>query len=129
VNSQGTCGDGTFTSPRKTPVSVVGTDGTGVLTDVLQLAAGYDHVCARRVDGSVVCWGYNSYGELGDGTTNRSAVPRIVAGLTSAAITAGKYHVCSLDPTGAVSCWGYNTEGELCNGGNANRGTPGTVIY
>jgi alpha-tubulin suppressor-like RCC1 family protein len=129
VNTSGTCGDGTTTSPRKTSVAVVGTDGTGVLNNVVQLSEGYDHVCARRGDGSVVCWGMNSSGELGDGTTTRNAIPRIVSGLTSVSIAAGKYHNCSLDAAGVVSCWGQNTNGELCDGTVVNRSTPVPVTY
>ena len=35
---------------------------------VVQLAAGANHACALRADGSIACWGNNDYGQIGDGT-------------------------------------------------------------
>ena len=52
---------------RTTPVPVVG------LTDAVELAAGFDFVCARRATGAVVCWGANDYGQLGDGIASHGA--------------------------------------------------------
>jgi hypothetical protein len=52
--------------------------------DVVEISAGGDHVCARRSSGSVVCWGRNDRGQLGDGTTVNSAIPVFVVGLTDA---------------------------------------------
>jgi alpha-tubulin suppressor-like RCC1 family protein len=129
VNSSGTCGDGTYTSPRKTPVPVVGTDGTGQLMNVVQLVESNDGLCARRSDGSVACWGGNTYGQLGDGTTTKSFQPKVISGLTSVSLAGGKSHYCSLDAAGGVSCWGYNGYGALCDGTLVNRGTPVPVTY
>jgi alpha-tubulin suppressor-like RCC1 family protein len=39
------------------------------------------HSCALRRDGSVVCWGHNEHGQLGDGTTTNRPAPRAVRGL------------------------------------------------
>jgi alpha-tubulin suppressor-like RCC1 family protein len=43
-------------------VSVSGVSG------VVELTGGYYHTCARASGGTVRCWGYNGYGQLGDGT-------------------------------------------------------------
>ena len=44
---------------------------------VASLALGGSHSCALRADGSVTCWGWNFYGQLGNGTTDSSSVPVI----------------------------------------------------
>ena len=44
-------------------------------TTVASVSAGYQHTCARRIDGTVWCWGYNSASQLGDGTTTTRSLP------------------------------------------------------
>jgi alpha-tubulin suppressor-like RCC1 family protein len=81
-----------------------------------RLAAGWGHVCVITAAASVKCWGYDSYGELGDGqpVSNTSKVqsplPVDVVGVTGVVgISAGEDHTCALTQGGAVYCWG---EGE-----------------
>jgi alpha-tubulin suppressor-like RCC1 family protein len=64
------------TASRYTPVQV--TD----LTDVVSVAARYWHSLALKADGTVWSWGYNIYGELGDGTTSSRRTPVQVRGLS-----------------------------------------------
>jgi alpha-tubulin suppressor-like RCC1 family protein len=45
------------------------------LEDAMELAVGRQHACARKATGSIVCWGFNADGQLGDGTTQDRAVP------------------------------------------------------
>jgi alpha-tubulin suppressor-like RCC1 family protein len=93
------------------PAAVLG------LFDGVSVAAGQDHTCALRASGEVACWGHNSYGELGDGTTNDSAVPVLVSGLSDAVgIGAGGEQTCAVRATGQVVCWGRGDTGELGNG-------------
>ena len=78
------------------------------------ITAGQSHTCVLRVDGAVRCWGDNTYGQLGDGTTTSSATPVPVTGLVGAiAISAGFFHTCALLDDGTVQCWGYNGAGQL----------------
>ena len=72
-NNYGQLGDGTTTDDYKsTPVQVVGSDGQGLLTGVMDMSAGYRHCMAITKDGGVYTWGYNKYGQLGNGETSSS---------------------------------------------------------
>ena len=119
-NGYGQLGDGTTTS-RSTPTPV-----TGLSSGVAAIAVGGSHICALTTTGGVVCWGSNSYGQLGDGTTTNRLTPTPVTGLSSgvAAITAGADHTCAVTTGGGVSCWGYNYYGRLGDGTTTNRSTP-----
>ena len=63
------------------PTQIKGPAGVGVLSDVVEVAPGLRHVCARKADSTVWCWGKNDRGQLGDGTTVDSPFPVKVTGL------------------------------------------------
>jgi alpha-tubulin suppressor-like RCC1 family protein len=76
------------------------------------------------------CWGLNSSGQLGDGTTNRSLTPVRVEGAWSSGatqISTGGYFSCLLRQTGRIACWGNNRFGQLGDGTNISRSVPGPV--
>lgn len=91
------------------------------------IAAGFQHSCAVD-DGVVTCWGRNTYGQLGNGTTTDSRSPVTVSGISTAvAVTAGKYHTCAVLSDGSGRCWGRNTNGQLGDGTSTDRRTPVVV--
>jgi alpha-tubulin suppressor-like RCC1 family protein len=114
-NDFGQLGDGTRTwDPpygRATPGIVPD------LTGVIAIAAGFAHSVAFKSDGSVLAWGLNSNGQLGDGSSYDHATPAIVSSLTGVtAIAAGSAHTFALKSDGSVWAWGSNGSGELGNG-------------
>ena len=82
-----TAGGGGTTTTSTPPV------GTGPAA----IVTGAQHSCYLRGDGSIRCWGANSFGQLGNGTNTSSTSPQTVVGINDAtAIAAGNYHTCAL---------------------------------
>jgi len=80
---------------------------------------------AARSDGTAWAWGYNVFGQLGNGTTTNSNVPVQVSGLVGVtAVGAGVYHGEALKSDGTVWAWGYNGNGQLGNGTTTNSSVP-----
>jgi alpha-tubulin suppressor-like RCC1 family protein len=114
-NRSGQIGDGT-TIQTSIPVRVI-----GLSNPVVSISVGAQHACALTADGSVLCWGDNANGQLGNGTQNASNIPVAVNGLNNviSAIAAGGQHTCALATDGGVKCWGDNSLGQLGNGNGA----------
>jgi len=112
-NASGECGHG-VASPSADPAPVVGFPaGVGVA----QIGLGAETSCARLVDGSVYCWGDNSRGSVGDGTTVDRSRATAVGGVSGATeLAVGARHACAVVAGGAVRCWGRNLRGELGDG-------------
>ena len=102
--------DSTSAGVFATPVQV-----QGLTSGVTDIASAFgDHTCVV-VSGGVKCWGANDEGQLGDGSTDESAVPVDVKGLDSGvvAVAVGLQNSCALLESGSVKCWGKNDFGQL----------------
>ncbi len=98
----------------------------GLTSGVEQIAAGQQHVCASMSNGAVNCWGKNSAGQLGNGTTVDASVPSLVSGLSGPArtVTVGLNHTCAATGAGAAVCWGAGVSRQLGNGGTVASSVP-----
>ncbi|NNE74461.1 MAG: RCC1 repeat-containing protein [Acidimicrobiales bacterium] len=133
-NNRGQLGDNT-TTDSSIPVQIKGGGWTGVFADATVTAAGDDHSCAVRLDGSAWCWGQNDKGQLGDDTTSDSLVPVPVRGpggvslLTGVStVSAGAKYTCALKIDGTVWCWGQNSQGQLGDNTTADSSSPVQVV-
>lgn len=118
LNGSGQLGNGTNTS--STPPTVV----SGLSGAVLDVVMGAQHTCALLSGGVVNCWGGNTYGQLGNGTTTNSLVPVPVAGISGASsIAANGYTTCAI-VAGGLRCWGQNWYGQFANGTTTDSSTP-----
>ena len=82
-------------------------------------------VCGITMAGALYCWGDNTNGKLGDGTTTQRTTPVAVSGGgTWADVAPGTDHTCGLKTDGSVWCWGLNTSGQLGNGTTTSSSVP-----
>ena len=121
-NSNGQLGNGTtsmFPASTPTPVGVTG------ISTTIALATGSLHSCALLGDGSMRCWGANSWGQLGNGTQTQSSVPVAVTGIsTGVAVGADGVHTCAVLADETMRCWGRNSDGQLGDGTTTESSIP-----
>lgn len=118
----GETGWGEFAPDNFSPRPVYADD----MSDAIQVTAGGSHTCALNQDKSVSCWGFNNFGQLGNGKegTGRplygflvETQPVKVLDINDAkAVSTGWNHTCALHENGSVSCWGRDGHGQLGDG-------------
>jgi len=133
-NTDGSLGNGSAAS-WWTPVQVLDLDGDGYLTGVKAVTAGSYCTMALKEDGTVLAWGNNDNGRLGDGTDGFSTIPVQVLGPGGAgfltevmAVSAGYSHSMALKNDGTVWAWGKNEDGRLGDDTTTERWTPVQVL-
>ncbi len=121
-NSNGQLGLGnTTTTAGRNPTAVQLNPVMGFESDTVAVAASDRTTCARKSNGSLYCWGYNQFGQVGVNSTATSiTTPRAVPGFEQKTthLSANFTHVCAIKDTG-LYCWGSNETGQL---GQNNRG-------
>lgn len=100
------------------------------VSHAIDVDSGSSHVCTLIDNGTVKCWGSNSYGQLGRNSKLNSQDPQPVLNISSAwQLAVGKNHACVLITSSNpgkddIQCWGLNTDGQLGNGTNVNSSVP-----
>ena len=99
----------------------------GVAAVLGAMTVGDDHACALTVGGAAYCWGWNVFGQIGDGTTSyERPTPTLVrGGLSFRQISAGTYHTCGVTTANRAYCWGLG--GHVGDGTNMSRLRPAPV--
>lgn len=110
--------------------NLVPTQVVGLSSGVVAISLASRHACALMSTGVAKCWGNNSSGELGDGTTTDSNVPVDVIGIEAPvkAVATGDGSTCVLVVVNDVRCFGANYYGEHGNGTTASSSTPVKVL-
>jgi len=123
-NKMGQLGIGRFEN------EVYSTPQHGSDRDWLSVEVGVGHSCAIRNDRTAWCWGWNGFGQVGDGTgADRSSPVAVAAEGPWLALSPGGWHTCGLKDDGSAWCWGSNDHGELGDGSTVKqRTTPGPVM-
>lgn len=88
-----------------------------------EISTGDSHTCAIKVDQTLWCWGSNTYGALGIGSTTSQNTPRNVTG-SWAKIASGNGNTCGIKTDGSAWCWGSNSSGNVADGTTTNRTSP-----
>ncbi len=99
---------------------------SGVGTGVAEVAAGGAHTCAVKTDGTLWCWGFSNYGQVGDGTmtTRLSPVQVTALGAGAAGVSTGIQHTCARKRDGTLWCWGMGDFGQLGDGTDKSKSSP-----
>ena len=109
------------------PVKVNNSSSTLPEKSVKYVALGTYHSAAITKYGSLYMWGYNNYGQLGNGSTTNSYTPvKIMENV--AAVSLGDYHSAAITKDGSLYMWGENSDGQLGNGSTTNRSTPVKIM-
>ncbi|WP_176694630.1 RCC1 domain-containing protein [Bifidobacterium polysaccharolyticum] len=137
-NKYGQLGDGTTTN-RPKPKQVGNPTNSSQPFQVAQISAGMIHSLAVDENGTAWGWGWNVYGQLGDGTSSSRLTPTRVsppagqgsggAGLATSRISAGDFHSMAIGRDGNAYAWGDNQYGQLGNGSATQSSTPTLVAF
>lgn len=121
-DSEGQTGQGVALSSRPAPVQVPGLSGMGTIA-----CGGYHSMALTKPSGQLYSWGYNFYGQLGNGNTTTQLSP-VVVGSLFRTISGGRFHSLGIGHNGAPYGWGRDLEGQVGNdAAKANVSSPTLV--
>jgi alpha-tubulin suppressor-like RCC1 family protein len=122
----GQLGDGGETGEDTQSPSPVDTSTIQGNKAFVELTAGAEHTCGLTADGAAYCWGWDLYGQLGNGGTGQNAqspspvdTSAILGNKAFVQLTGGYYFTCGLTVEGVAYCWGSDRYGQLGNGGTS----------
>ncbi len=121
-NEFGQLGDGSTTTST-VPIVVSAVPGV----DFIQVSAGFGFTIAIGSDGNSYSWGYNNYGQLGNGNLTSRSAPGLLAtppGVTFSRVSAGLEFVLASGANGNTYAWGHNNRGQLGNGNVVSQTAP-----
>jgi len=125
LNDRGQLGNGSNVKLSALPVQVKSPDGKGFLQGVIGIAAGAGHCLAVRRNGTVLAWGENVVGQVGDGTTTDRFLPVVVNGVRHAvSVSVGWNSSFAVCRDGSAWGWGYNVFSQLGDGTAYDRHRP-----
>ncbi|MGE9746245.1 Calx-beta domain-containing protein [Bdellovibrio bacteriovorus] len=108
IKESGILGDPATTSPTTVPVAI-----PSLASGVTKIVNGHFHACAIKT-GVLYCWGQNTNGEVGIGTTTLVSTPTAIGGLgTVTDVWAGYYGTCAKNNSNQIYCWGNNADNQL----------------
>jgi alpha-tubulin suppressor-like RCC1 family protein len=90
----------------------------GTFEDWANVSALNSHTCGTRRNGKLYCWGYDTFGQIGDGGDNVNALAPLRIGTFEdwTTVSAGNTHTCGVRRNGKLYCWGVDDEGEVGDG-------------
>ncbi len=126
-----------YSTSKLTPTLAKDPDGSGQGLHAVRVSLGWSFVMAMDADGNVYTWGYDNYGQLGNGTatgehsTIYAADPARVPDpedtsktFKATQVSAGANHAMAIGQDGTLWTWGYNDRGQLGDGSTTSRTTP-----
>ena len=121
-----------YSTTRKNPTPAADPDNPGQTLHAVQASLNWSFVMALDADGNVYTWGYNTNGQLGNGTsdsTNYASNPARLPNQSFQAIqiSAGSWNALAIDSNGNTWTWGYNGYGQLGDGSTSDKYKPQTV--
>ena len=125
LNNYGQLGNGN-TADAHSPLAI----GLPNRVTPVASAGSADHTLMIGSDGNLYAWGYNVFGQLGNGTVTQELTPVQVSmpsGVTPLSVAAGTDHSMALGSNGTVYAWGHNAFGQLGNGTTTNSPVPTAV--
>jgi alpha-tubulin suppressor-like RCC1 family protein len=124
-NGAGQLGDGLAFDSASRKEKALSPEPVQGIANAVAIGAGLSHTCVVHADGKMSCWGLNSFGQLGDGTTERSSKPVPVRTIVDAvAVVGGSAFTCALRKDKTVLCWGLNIVGQIGDGTKVDKPTP-----
>ena len=132
----GSLGNIAYPNGSQSPVLVSTIDGATSASTAVSVTRGiYEFGCSLMANGTVKCWGWNSSGQLGDGSTINKSAPVLVSNIdgtepatTAVGVSGGGNHACAVMENNSVRCWGANfSVGLLGNDSTINSSIPVAV--